>query len=209
MKKILTVILLLAASACTPPIPYVTPTPVAGTPTIAAPTPVDATQTPSAVPPSPNAEFLPNPSLTAGAVTPILNPDVTVATEPQTICKSGWTSTVRPPVTYTEPLKIKQIAEYGYADTNLADYEEDHLVPLELGGSPTDPGNLWPEPRNTTPWNAGIKDQLENQLKLLVCSGSLDLSTAQLAIATDWVAAYQKYFPAHLLIAPTIVPEEP
>ena len=42
---------------------------------------------------------------------------------------------------------MKQIAEYGYADTSTADYEEDHLIPLELGGAPRDPNNLWPEPR--------------------------------------------------------------
>ena len=31
-------------------------------------------------------------------------------------------------------------------DADMADHEEDHLVPLELGGSPRDPGNPWPGP---------------------------------------------------------------
>ena len=78
------------------------------------------------------------------------NPDVTQDTIDSTICVSGWTATVRPPASYTTALKIQQIADYGYTDTSTADYEEDHFIPLELGGSPTDPGNLWPEPRYDT-----------------------------------------------------------
>jgi hypothetical protein len=35
----------------------------------------------------------------------------------------------------------------------MACYEEDHLSPLEDGGNPTDPRNLWPEPFN--PWVGG------------------------------------------------------
>jgi hypothetical protein len=54
---------------------------------------------------------------------------------------------VRPPQQYTHALKRQQIREFGYADGKLGDYEEDHLVPLGLGGAPYDPRNLWPEPR--------------------------------------------------------------
>jgi hypothetical protein len=28
---------------------------------------------------------------------------------------------------------------------NPKDYEEDHLISLELGGAPRDPKNLWPQ----------------------------------------------------------------
>lgn len=56
------------------------------------------------------------------------------------------TATVRHPTSYTNPLKAQGIIDYGYSDTNMADYEEDHRVPLELGGAPRDPRNLWPEP---------------------------------------------------------------
>jgi hypothetical protein len=86
---------------------------------------------------------LPDPSCQPGAT----NPDVTQATIGSTICVSGRTSTVRPPTSYTNPLKVQQIAQYGYSDTSTADYEEDHLIPLELGGSPRSTLNLWPEPR--------------------------------------------------------------
>ncbi|MFB6536432.1 hypothetical protein ACFCY8_17240 [Streptomyces noursei] len=119
------------------------------------------------------------------------NPDVTQSTIDSTICVPGWTKTVRPPVSYTTPLKIKQIAEYGYSDTDTADYEEDHLVPLELGGAPRDPKNLWPEPRyGNEP--AASKDSVENKLKTAVCNGTVQLDAARSAIATDWTTALSK-----------------
>src|SRR6266567_5179912 len=68
---------------------------------------------------------------------------VTQSTIGSTICVSGWTATVRPPTSYTNALKVTQIAQYGYSDTSTADYEEDHLIPLELGGNPTSALNLW------------------------------------------------------------------
>ncbi|MEU1624693.1 hypothetical protein ABZ746_04970 [Streptomyces sp. NPDC020096] len=127
---------------------------------------------------------LPDPSCQPGAY----NPAVTQSTINSTICVSGWTSTVRPPASYTNALKVKQIAQYGYSDTNTADYEEDHLVPLELGGAPKDPKNLWPEPRYGS-GNAGSKDQVENKLKRAVCNGTVTLDAARGAIATDWTTA--------------------
>jgi hypothetical protein len=129
---------------------------------------------------------LPDPVCTPGST----NPSVTQSTIDSTICVSGWTSTVRPPTSYTNPLKVKQIAEYGYRDTNTADYEEDHYIPLELGGSPRDPKNLWPEPwLGASGSTAGDKDTVENKLKKLVCSGQVRLTAAQRAIATDWRTA--------------------
>ncbi|WP_329392654.1 hypothetical protein OHA45_37020 [Streptomyces lydicus] len=119
------------------------------------------------------------------------NPNVTQSTIKSTICVPGWTKTVRPPVSYTTPLKIKQIGEYGYSDTSTADYEEDHLVPLELGGAPRDPKNLWPEPRyGNKP--AASKDSVENKLKVAVCNGTVKLDAARNAIATDWTTALAK-----------------
>ncbi|MGH2459845.1 MAG: hypothetical protein ACRDIY_13375 [Chloroflexota bacterium] len=104
---------------------------------------------------------------------------------------SGYTATVRPPVTVTEPLKIQQIAEYGFSDTRLSDYEEDHFVPLELGGAPADPKNLWPE-HHAEPYGSFDKDKVENDLNDQVCSGTMTLAAAQHAIQSDWVAVYQK-----------------
>ncbi|GAA0357752.1 hypothetical protein NE235_33370 [Actinoallomurus spadix] len=126
---------------------------------------------------------LPDPACQPGAV----NPDVTQATIGVTICVAGWTRTVRPPVSYTNALKRRQIAEYGYTDTNPADYEEDHLIPLELGGAPRDPRNLWPEPRyDAGGGTAAGKDEVENALKRKVCAGLMPLAAARTIMAVDW-----------------------
>jgi hypothetical protein len=75
------------------------------------------------------------------------------------------------------------------------DYEIDHLIPLCLGGS-DDPSNLWPEPRRIIEkeWNAEAKDRLERRMCNMVCDGKIDIATAQRALATDWIAAYQTYY---------------
>ncbi|MEX3099376.1 hypothetical protein ACSCBZ_23025 [Streptomyces niveiscabiei] len=127
---------------------------------------------------------LPDPSCQPGT----LNPDVTQDTIGSTICVSGWTATVRPSSSYTTALKKQQIVEYGYSDTSTSDYEEDHFIPLELGGAPKDPENLWPEPEYGDK-TAGNKDTVENRLKKAVCAGQVSLTDAQNAIASDWTTA--------------------
>jgi hypothetical protein len=125
----------------------------------------------------------PDPSCQPGAI----NPDVRQSNIDDTICVSGWTDTVRPPTSYTNSLKTQQIAEYGYSDTSLSDYEEDHLIPLELGGAPRDPENLWPEPRyEVGGYTALDKDTVENRLKREVCAGDMTLSDARWWIVNDW-----------------------
>jgi hypothetical protein len=104
----------------------------------------------------------------------VLNPDVTQANIRSTICRHGWTSTVRPPSSYTDELKRKQMRQYGETGS-LSGYQEDHLISLELGGNPTDPRNLWPEPYP----RAADVDQIENELNSEVCSGKLTLAQAQ------------------------------
>jgi hypothetical protein len=112
------------------------------------------------------------------AITPgIFNGTVRQGTIGETICVSGWTKTVRPPTSYTNKLKLKQMEQYG--ETGLpSDYEEDHLIPLELGGAPRDPRNLWPEPRA----QASHSDPLESKLKRSVCHSVMTLAKARLAI---------------------------
>ena len=160
------------------------------------PAPPANPSTPSAVPATGSevvntvGAILPNSSRTPGAI----NPQVTQADIGSTICVAGWTSTIRPPSSYTTALKEQQLAS-GYAyhgDTKTSDYEEDHLISLEIGGSPTSPLNLWPEPYNT-PDGARVKDQIENKLNALVCDRTITLATAQHAIATNWYAAYLTY----------------
>jgi len=133
---------------------------------------------------------LPDPARTPGAI----NPAVTQATIASTICVRGWTRTIRPPQQYTSALKRQQIRDFGYVDRRMSDYEEDHLVPLGLGGAPFDEHNLWPEPRTTADgWSADLKDELEAVLARLVCSRRVPLAEAQQAIARDWIAAYNHF----------------
>jgi hypothetical protein len=104
----------------------------------------------------------------------VADPQVTQPNIATTICTDGWSRGVRPPVSYTSPLKVKQMTEYGLAGSPDG-YQEDHLISLELGGHPTDPRNLWPEPID----RARVVDGIENDLHHQVCSGDLTLSEAQ------------------------------
>ena len=109
-----------------------------------------------------------------------LNPDVTQASIGRTICISGYSASIRPPVEYTSALKVRQMAEYGFGGSPH-DYEEDHFIPLSLGGHPTDPRNLWPEvqPRATD------VDRDELALHEDVCAGRLSLAEAQARMAKE------------------------
>lgn len=122
---------------------------------------------------------LPDPSCTPGAT----NPAVTQATIAETICVQGWTATVRPPASYTGALKRRQMIDYGFSGSPSA-YEEDHLIPIGLGGNPSDPRNLWPEPGGSP----NPKDEVEATATRAVCEGRISLSQAQRLIASDWVS---------------------
>jgi hypothetical protein len=120
----------------------------------------------------------PDPRCTPGA----LNPAVTQADIDHTICQVGWTSTVRPPESVTEPEKSDSMAAYGDSGP-ISGYEYDHFVPLELGGAVNDPRNLWPEP-GASP---NPKDAVEDELNQKVCDRQLTLAQAQRAITSNWV----------------------
>lgn len=99
-----------------------------------------------------------------------VNPAVTQHTIYRTVCVHGWTRTIRPPVSYTQRLKEQQVGK-----DHLRDYEEDHLIPLEIGGSPWSTRNLWAEP-----WaQADRSDPVENRLHVLLCSGAITLAEAR------------------------------
>jgi hypothetical protein len=83
--------------------------------------------------------------------------------------------------------------EYGMDYRHAGQYELDHLITPALGGT-DDIHNLWPEPYASTEWNAHVKDQLEDRLHQMVCSGQIDLSTAQRDISSNWIDAYKRYF---------------
>src|SRR5690348_6064646 len=113
---------------------------------------------------------LPDPAATPGA----RNARVSQANIGETVCVRGWARTVRPPRRYTDRLKRRLISRAGLPHSSIREFELDHLIPLELGGSPTDPRNLWIEPR-LGDWNASLKDDLERRLNRLVCRRKITL----------------------------------
>jgi hypothetical protein len=134
----------------------------------------------------------PDPTCTPGAVSPLVTPANLAAT----ICRpGGYTASVRPPASVTEPQKRRSMAAYANV-APMASVEYDHLVPLSLGGAPNDPRNLWPEPDypNVSPGSYALnpKDVLEDRLHKLVCEGQVSLRTAQQLAARGWVAAYRR-----------------
>jgi hypothetical protein len=104
----------------------------------------------------------------------VVDPRVTQATIRRTICVGGWTREIRPPAAYTSTLKLEQLRAFGLGGGPGA-YQEDHLISLELGGHPTDPRNLWPQPHP----RAEQVDAIENELNRSVCRGTLSLAEAR------------------------------
>ena len=119
---------------------------------------------------------------------PTLTPGGTFNATVSQICTPGYSKSVRDVSTAT---KNRVYAEYHITHRAPGEYEVDHLIPLEIGGS-NDIKNLFPQPAEPRP-GFHEKDVLENTLHDLVCAGKLELATAQRDIATDWYAAYVKY----------------
>ncbi|GAC1364304.1 MAG: hypothetical protein NVS2B12_11510 [Ktedonobacteraceae bacterium] len=122
---------------------------------------------------------LPDRACTPGAIIP----NATV----NQICQSGYSSGVRN-VPVSE--KDQVYAEYGIQSHSPGEYEVDHLISLELGGS-NDIANLWPEASSPKP-GFHEKDQVENYLHSQVCSGAISLHDAQMQIATNWLNIYSQ-----------------
>jgi len=130
-----------------------------------------------------SGKFLPDSTCTPGAV----DPGVTQSNLQQTICRSGYSASVRAPASETD--KAKQISLRQYGETPSKATEYDHLISLELGGTNAT-SNLWPEPNASTATGfTNPKDSVENQLHTAICSGRITLVDAQKAIATDWTTA--------------------
>jgi hypothetical protein len=128
---------------------------------------------------------LPDPGCTPGAI----DPAVTQANISSTICKKGWTATVRAPEDQTRAFKKISLAAYGQSYSRLT--ELDHFLPLELGGS-NSVSNLWPEPNDATATSVNNpKDGVEDSLNHAVCRHQVTLKAAQYAMATNWTTAKQ------------------
>ena len=129
---------------------------------------------------------LPDTKCTPGST----NPSVNQINIKNTICVPGFSKTIRPPVSYTNPLKINLMHSYGFTDSR-SNYELDHLIPLSIGGNPKSVTNLWPEP-GYGQYNFHIKDRFENYLYRSVCNGKISLDDAQKEIATNWIESWKK-----------------
>jgi len=123
--------------------------------------------------------LVPDAKLTPGAVRSL---------DTSELCAAGGLPEARPPAS----LRQAVFHEYGMDGAAPDGYEVDHLITPALGGS-DDIRNLWPESYSSE-WNAYVKDELEDYLHSQVCTGEIDLSTAQREIATNWITAYQRYF---------------
>jgi len=97
------------------------------------------------------------------------------------LCPVAYTKPIRPPAAYTDALKRAQMRAYGDSGSP-ANFEEDHLIPLALGGAPRDPQNLWPEPHPSP----NEKDTVEGAAHDAVCLGKMALPDAQHRIGTSW-----------------------
>jgi hypothetical protein len=125
---------------------------------------------------------LPDHTLTPGAADSKLTKDV--------LCAKGFsTKTIR----HVMPdARRKAFKNYAIVCGKVCGkkFELDHLISLEIGGT-NDLTNLWPQSYLTKPYNAHVKDALENQLHKLVCAGTITLEQAQTEISTDWIASYK------------------
>jgi hypothetical protein len=120
---------------------------------------------------------------------PTLTPGVAFTASREQVCNSLPSKNRAVPPS----LQRQVFQEYGIPGAEPRAYEVDYLITPALGGA-DDIRNLWPQSYSATTWNARVKDTLEDHLRELVCSGQLDLPTAQRDISSNWIAAYRKYF---------------
>jgi hypothetical protein len=133
--------------------------------------------------------LLPNNKLTPGIVT---NVPLNILIQP------GYTHKVRNVSASTK--KAVFVRYFGYVPKAPGDYEIDHLISLELGGS-NSISNLWPQSYLTFPYNSKVKDHLEDwmaaSIRHVTTTNSMVASNLlfqyQQEIATNWIVAYEKY----------------
>jgi hypothetical protein len=148
----------------------------------------EATASTSAGPQNPDAEchyrgLLPDPVCSPG----LANPEVTQDNIDETICIPGWTDSIRPDTSYTNPLKAEIMQAYGIPVEQISEYRLDHIVPLSGGGHPTDPRNFYPQPEE----DSYDKDYVEREINDAICEEPplISLNEAVRRMATDWTTA--------------------
>jgi len=104
-----------------------------------------------------------------------MTPGDVLSTDVQAICTPGYAKSVR---NVPQSLKNQVYRQYGVTSRQPHEYEIDHLISLQLGGS-NSIRNLWPQSFVTQPLNAYVKDRVENKLHELVCAGVIFQSRLQ------------------------------
>ena len=122
---------------------------------------------------------LPDRARTAGAAVP--------GATRRIVCAYRYSRRVRPPLSYTEPLKRRLLDAYGDAGQPLAAFQLD-LISISIGGAPRTLTNLWPE-RSGSIDGYQAKHRVEPAIARALCSGKVNLHAAQDAIARDWRTA--------------------
>jgi hypothetical protein len=125
---------------------------------------------------------------TAAAALP-LNPDVSQGTIQQTICRPGYSATVRPSTTYTNAIKRRLMAEQGFPTSEIGEYALDHHLAIALGGHPRSLGNL----QLLSKHDNARKSRIEVKLLCYVCTGAMPLEQAQAEVWADWTGTYHRY----------------
>jgi hypothetical protein len=140
-----------------------------------------------------SGEVLPDPACTPGAI----DTAVTDGNVRLTVCrKGGYTASVRPPLALTEPVKKQLMAAYGISWSQASNFELDHLVPENAGGS-SDVRNLFPEPNTDAGRHArseyvhNDKDAVESWSHTSVCKGKTTVTSVRQAMAANWTTAVQ------------------
>lgn len=114
------------------------------------------------------------------------------------ICATKWGKDER----HVTPAMKQQVFDvYGYSGyddprcvpAGKRTCEIDHLISRELGGADA-VENLWPQAYGTSPWNAVLKDKLENRLHKEMCANKISLAKARSMLVHDWRIAYKKYY---------------
>ncbi|HYQ92832.1 MAG TPA: HNH endonuclease signature motif containing protein, partial [Candidatus Competibacteraceae bacterium] len=95
-----------------------------------------------------HSPVLPDPTMTPGDV---------LTTDATAVCQPGYAKSVR---NVPQSVKNQVYREYGVTSRQPHEYEIDHVVSLQLGGS-NSIRNLWPQSFVTQPLNAYVKDKVE------------------------------------------------
>lgn len=139
--------------------------------------------------------ILPDPKLTPG--------DVFTNVTVEQICTKGYANVLNGGVrNVPESLKRKVFFLYfGRVPDKTEQFEVDHVISLELSGANTI-SNLFPQSYLTYPWNAHVKDRLENRLAALVraelktngpVAATAMLKQFQQEISGNWTNSYLKH----------------